>query len=162
MIGRSMEENAEAQRQGNRPMPPVTAWNVVSSRSGIGVRFTVLFGARPTDLGCRMSQCTRNLEIIAADFGYTYGSIDFAVRPGYKRYRYSFNNNEGRTICDLEWDGKAFSPTNKPRRVTDDELVAIIGDKHWNLSDFIAVWQGWASGYERGKNDGRYAAGHAA
>ena len=101
-----------------------------------------------------MSQSTRNIDIIAANFGYMYGTIDFAVRPEYKRYRYSFNSSDGRGICELQYDHekRRFVESSKRRPITDDDLVNLLGgENRWSMSDFIAMWQGWASGYENGK-----------
>ncbi len=105
-----------------------------------------------------MSQCTRNVEFLAADFGYLYGRVDFFVRPGGKRYRYVFSCSGDNTICEIRWDGEMYTPTEKPRRITDAELVELLGPTHLTMQDFVSMWQGWAAGYEKGHSDGVYEA----
>src|SRR3990172_12891757 len=97
-----------------------------------------------------MAQATRNLEIISAEFDYLCGRIDFAVRPDYRRYRLVFGGGDGLRIWDLtqaERGDHELQAVNG-RRIEQDAVMELIGSRHWNWGDFIACWQGWASGWE--------------
>lgn len=85
-----------------------------------------------------MSQATRNLEIHSATFAYLCGSIEFTARPSTDRHMLHFSSSDGMTL-----DGK---------RTNEQAVLKILGELHWDWQTFVACWQGWASGFEAGRD----------
>ena len=90
-----------------------------------------------------MSDSTRNIEILSANFIYLGGSIEVVVRPSFKRYQFGFGCGEKLWIAEWDRNEKRYG---KSRSITEDDAVKLLGERHWSWNDFVCVWQGWASG----------------
>ena len=100
-----------------------------------------------------------NLEIYDASYDFGGGSITFAVRPGYSRYRFSCDMHS-ETLTPVQWcsnAGKYIDAGDAVRRNARAALLAAINsDRHkWTFEQFELIWWGYAYGFERGKVAGR-------
>lgn len=97
---------------------------------------------------------TGNITIHSAVWATICGSIEFTTNFTRRRYRLTVAIGEGLTICDLT-DKNAAGYAH--RSVTRDEVLAIIrqdDNAMWTWATFLCMWQGWAAGYEAGRNCG--------
>lgn len=85
-------------------------------------------------------------------FLYLGGTIDVSVQPDHRRYKFGFGGGEQLWVAEWNRDEQRFADS---RPISEDDAVKLLAEKHWSWNDFVCVWQGWASGYERGKADGR-------
>lgn len=96
---------------------------------------------------------TGNLKVLSAKWATVCGEIVFTTNFSRRKYALRVQIGEGLSICDLD--------TAEPRqwgRVEREEVLAIIrqgDDAMWTWQSFLAMWQGWAVGYEVGRDSAR-------
>lgn len=80
------------------------------------------------------------------------GHIVLQINNSGKRYRINHSMSDGWRVSesdDREW--------TEPRRMSTDDFIALLPpDRGWTYATFIGVWAGFAAGYEKGIDKGKY------
>ena len=80
------------------------------------------------------------------------GHIVVRINETGKRYRVNHSMSDGWKVS--ESDGRAWT---LPKRMEASEFIALLPQGFgWNYNMFICVWAGFAAGYDKGREEGKW------
>jgi hypothetical protein len=81
------------------------------------------------------------------------GGITVRINVTGRQYRVRHSMQEGMCVSQSDDCGRTWKELG---RKTGDELIALLPAGHgWTPQTFVAVWAGFAAGYERGQADAK-------
>jgi hypothetical protein len=81
------------------------------------------------------------------------GHIVVRINESGKRYRINHSMSDGWQVSEAEGRDEWC----RSKRMEPEAFIALLPkDRGWAHNVFIAVWAGFASGYEKGREEGRY------
>jgi uncharacterized protein YfiM (DUF2279 family) len=91
------------------------------------------------------------IEIVEATYSFDSGHIVIRINKSGNRYRV-----ESTTLDSWQVSESVGSEWTQSKLMQSEEFIKLLPeDKGWSHKTFVAIWAGFAAGYEKGENEGR-------